>query len=172
MTRSNDLAFVQHHSKVHPGDEPSLLRWYASLDPESRHVIFHSSAQVINTWMRLKDFQPHEQFNLQYSALIYSINLEHKKEKSLRKKFGWKGEDPDGKILDPKAVAKGSRKKKKAKLKDNIDHRLMLELQAFRHSETPKVGFRRMARYVKETIKKEVSHVYLQKIYEEKFGKD
>ncbi len=172
MTRSNDLAFVYHHSKVHPGDEPSLLRWYASLDPESRLEIWKSSAQVMNKWMRLKDFQPHDIINLQYSSLIYSINLEQKKEKSLRRKIGWKGDDPDGKILDPKAVALGSRKKRKSKLKDNIDNRLMLELQAFRHSEKPKIGFRRMARYVKEAIKKEVSHVYLQKIYEEKFGKD
>jgi hypothetical protein len=172
MTRSNDLEFVYHHSKVHPEDEPSLLRWYASIDPESRLDIWRSSAQVINKWMRLKDFQPHDQINLQYSALIYSINLEQKKKKSLRKKVRWKGDDPDGKILDPKAVASGSRKKRKAKLKDNIDHRLMLELKAFRHSEKPKVGFRRMARYVKKAISKEVSHVYLQKIYEDKFGKD
>jgi hypothetical protein len=126
----------------------------------------------MNSWMQLKDFQPHDLINLQYSALIYSINLEQKKEKSLRKKVGWKGDHPDGQILDPKAVARGSRKKKKSNLKDNIDHRVMLELQAFRHSETPKVGFRRMARYVKESIKKEISHVYLQKIYEDKFGKD
>jgi len=172
MTQSKDFAFVYHHSKVHPGDEPSLLRWYCNLDQESRLDIFRSSAQVMNSWMRLKDFQPHDLINLQYSALIYSINLEHKKEKSLRKKVGWKGDDADGKILNPKAVSSGSRKKKKSKLKDHIDHRLFLELQAFRHSEQPKVGFRRMARYVKEAINKEVSHVYLQKIYEEKFGKD
>lgn len=172
MTGSEDHVFVYHHSKVHPEDEPSLLRWYASLDQKSRLDINRSSAQVMNTWTRLKDFQQDDLVNLQYAAQIYSINLEQKKEKSLGKKVGWKGDDPDGKILNPKAVANGSRKKKKSKLKDHIDHRIMLELKSFRHSETPKVGFRRMARYVKESINKEVSHVYLQKIYEEQFGKD
>jgi hypothetical protein len=67
--------------------------------------------------------------------------------------------------VDPK-------KKKKPHLKDRIDHRILLELKSFRNSENPKIGFRRMARYVKESINKQISHVYLQKIYEEKFGKD
>jgi hypothetical protein len=117
MARSKDLTFVYHHSKVHPGDEPSLLRWYASLDPESRLDIYRSSAQTMNSWMRMKDFYPHDLINLQYAALIYSINLEHKNEKLLRKKAGWKGDDPDGKILNPKAVASGSKKKEKASSK-------------------------------------------------------
>ena len=172
MTQSKDPLFVYHHSKVHPGDEPSLFKWYASLDSESRLDIYRESTQVMNSWVRLKNFQPDDLINLQYAALIFSINLEQNKEKSLRKKSGWNGNDPDGKILDPKAVACAEKKKKNSPLKSKIEHGLMLELKSYRNSESPKIGFRRMARYVKQSIGKEISHVYLQKIYQEKFGVD
>ena len=171
MTRSKDL-FIYHHSKVHPGDEPSLLRWYASIDQESRREIFRSSAQTMNAWMRMKDFHPNDLIDLQYSALFFSIDLERNKEKSSHKKSSSSNEKPDGKVLNPKSVASGEKKRKKSPLKSKIDHRLMKELHAYRNSEDPKIGFRRMSKYVKNSIGKDISHVYLQKIYVEKFGKD
>lgn len=148
-----DERYVGTVSGLSEQQRRELVRYYAQLD-EDRRVFVH--------WQQRSGFRhlladgtaaPGKGGEANYVALLLSL------------KALWDDEQR-GAIQDGTARQVRQRKPRKQQLRDSLEKRFMDELIRLREQE--QLSWRQMAAHFKKKFRKQVSHTYLKKIYDER----
>jgi len=167
MIRSYDLSLVYTFAKIHPSEEPELIKWFANLKAEARAHLLENSNEIFQQWPLRKSISKDSFGELRYASFLKSLKKEKLKEDNQHRKSGFdKNETPEGSnlkkdiLMSLKAPKKEQQKRRLIRLKAYPAIKEMREM-------SPAKSWRDISEYIRRVYKKKISHVYIKKVYEE-----